>query len=429
MGQVRYVQRTAVQQQLAAGNIVLLTNVGVSAAGELLNCNAYDASAAPFVRAFALRLRGAAPCVRLCLADQEGTPPRGLLGACSHNMSCRERKGGLRAGAGKSGACVKLKRHTVGAYVPTPRTYPQVATHAAVELKADKLLCLTLEDVRELKLPHYLPLASGCPVLRSAGLPPLLPALFWPCEHLGWAAPALIARGGRRLPALGRPSPSVLAEERACCALCAVLRWCQDDAEALITSSVCEFGDAECLMKSLDALDHASDAFSSSSPDGGAASTAPSSSKLRELLAGGAGGGGGNGRSGVATNGSSSFGGGGSSSGDGSSGGSSSEGEGGSGSGSGSSSLSVELQLDLDSWQQIGYPNAVLAAVVACKNGVKRAHLIDAERDVSGCAMPPFSCPAVRGCGGSNMLLARLRARRVTHACCLCTLCLCTHRC
>lgn len=42
MGQVRYVQQAAIQQQLAAGNVVLLTNVGVSAAGELLNCNAYD---------------------------------------------------------------------------------------------------------------------------------------------------------------------------------------------------------------------------------------------------------------------------------------------------------------------------------------------------------------------------------------------------
>lgn len=31
---------------------------------------------------------------------------------------------------------------------------------------------------------------------------------------------------------------------------------------------------------------------------------------------------------------------------------------------------------------QIGYPSAVLAAVVACKNGVKRAHLIDADKDV-----------------------------------------------
>lgn len=44
MGQVRYVQSGAIAQQLQAGNIVLLTNVGVSAAGELLNCNIYDVS-------------------------------------------------------------------------------------------------------------------------------------------------------------------------------------------------------------------------------------------------------------------------------------------------------------------------------------------------------------------------------------------------
>ena len=34
----------------------------------------------------------------------------------------------------------------------------QVATHAAAELRADKLLVITGEDVRELRLPHYLPL-------------------------------------------------------------------------------------------------------------------------------------------------------------------------------------------------------------------------------------------------------------------------------
>jgi hypothetical protein len=41
----------------------------------------------------------------------------------------------------------------------------------------------------------------------------------------------------------------------------------------------------------------------------------------------------------------------------------------------------AELALDLDSWQHVGYPIAVLAAVVACKNGVKRSHLIDAASD------------------------------------------------
>ena len=44
MGQVRFVQSEALQQQLSSGNIVLLTNIGVSASGELLNCNVYDVS-------------------------------------------------------------------------------------------------------------------------------------------------------------------------------------------------------------------------------------------------------------------------------------------------------------------------------------------------------------------------------------------------
>ncbi|PSC67075.1 Amino-acid acetyltransferase, partial [Micractinium conductrix] len=112
MGQVRFVQRGAVEQQLAAGNLVLLTNIGVSSAGELLNCNSFD-----------------------------------------------------------------------------------VATHAAVELQADKLLLLTGADVRELELPHYLPL---------------------------------------------------------------------DDAEAMITASVCG-GDRGCIMSSLDALGHADAAAAAAS--------------------------------------------------------------------------------------------------------------------------------------------------------------------
>ena len=44
MGQVRFVQRGAMEQQLAAGNLVMLTNIGVSSSGELLNCNAFDVS-------------------------------------------------------------------------------------------------------------------------------------------------------------------------------------------------------------------------------------------------------------------------------------------------------------------------------------------------------------------------------------------------
>eukprot|EP00887_Chlorella_sp_A99_P006685 scaffold3.g6685.t1 len=77
MGQVRFVQADAVNQQLQAGAIVLLTNVGVSASGELLNCNTYD-----------------------------------------------------------------------------------IATHAAVELKADKLICLTGQD--------YLPLEDALAMIQEA---------------------------------------------------------------------------------------------------------------------------------------------------------------------------------------------------------------------------------------------------------------------
>ncbi|KAK9821240.1 hypothetical protein WJX81_007316 [Elliptochloris bilobata] len=40
-----------------------------------------------------------------------------------------------------------------------------------------------------------------------------------------------------------------------------------------------------------------------------------------------------------------------------------------------------ELQLDLDCWQSLRFPNSLLAAVAACKNGVRRAHLVDARAD------------------------------------------------
>ena len=40
-----------------------------------------------------------------------------------------------------------------------------------------------------------------------------------------------------------------------------------------------------------------------------------------------------------------------------------------------------ELQLDLDCWQALRFPNSLLAAVAVCKNGVRRAHLVDARAD------------------------------------------------
>lgn len=72
-GEVRFVDRKALRQQLDCENLVLLSNLGYSTAGELLNCNTFD-----------------------------------------------------------------------------------VATHAAVELDADKLICLHLDEVSRLELPAWL---------------------------------------------------------------------------------------------------------------------------------------------------------------------------------------------------------------------------------------------------------------------------------
>jgi amino-acid N-acetyltransferase len=40
--QVRFVARDAIRRQLDNDNIVLLSNLGFTAAGEVLNCNTYD---------------------------------------------------------------------------------------------------------------------------------------------------------------------------------------------------------------------------------------------------------------------------------------------------------------------------------------------------------------------------------------------------
>lgn len=161
MGQVRFVQRAAVQAQLASGNLVLLTNIGVSSSGELLNCNAFDVSPGCWRGAWGLVEHG---CVRGC-ASREG------LGRASIGL-----------GRGKCGRCRGIGGLKKTVLQPTlappslpispntsrpssPFTLPppllQVATHAAVELRADKLLLITGEDVRALGLPHYLPLVRG----------------------------------------------------------------------------------------------------------------------------------------------------------------------------------------------------------------------------------------------------------------------------
>ena len=223
MGQVRFVQREAIRSQLDAGNIVLLTNVGVSASGELLNCNAYD-----------------------------------------------------------------------------------VATHAAVELNADKLLCLTGEDVRKLRLPHYLPLDDAESLIR-----------------------ALTACG-------------------------------PDDEECNVNASLEVLGRGKVYSgdEGEDAGSESDDGWTSrfwhAFPNGYVNSSSSSASSFSLAAPASA--------LGMTST-------------------SSSRSSNRNGNGSTAQGQSPEMLLDLDSWQQIGFPSAVLAAVVACRQGVSRAHLIDIEQD------------------------------------------------
>ena len=41
------------------------------------------------------------------------------------------------------------------------------------------------------------------------------------------------------------------------------------------------------------------------------------------------------------------------------------------------------MDIDFDKWQSTGIPLPLIAACAACQNGVKRAHLVDAQMDGS----------------------------------------------
>lgn len=187
-GVVRFVQVDAVRKQLDAGNIVLLSNLGYSAAGEVLNCDAYT-----------------------------------------------------------------------------------VATRAAIDLDADKLLVMTTPVTLPLPLPQWLPLSDAERLLSQLSSP----------QHLASLDGAL---GSMLLAGLEVPSGNGAA----------VSSW------------------------------------DSTSSSGG-------SSK-------------GNGN--------------------------------GAGSGVRTTEQSEELY-DFEKWAQYGLPPPLMSAVVACKNGVKRAHLVDARMDGS----------------------------------------------
>ena len=192
-GSVRFVQHEAIHQQLDLGHLVLLSNLGYSASGEVLNCNTFD-----------------------------------------------------------------------------------VATHAAIELKADKIMCITMDDVKSLNMPQWLSLG---------------------------------------------------------------------DAEALISERLAGVGsDIACSIDetcpSLDgtavgAINSATPPLYSSSSNG---SRPPDQAYLN------------NGNSNGAM-------------------------------GSVRHQTLAEVELDMDCWQALNFPNAILTAVVGCKSGVKRAHLVDARQD------------------------------------------------
>ena len=195
-GTVRFVQHEAIHQQLDLGHVVLLSNLGYSASGEVLNCNTFD-----------------------------------------------------------------------------------VATHAAIELKADKIMCITLDDVQSLNMPQWLSLND---------------------------AEALI---NERLAGVG---------EGAACSI----------------DKTCHSLDGTATRPMNDPNHQSNGASSTYSRDGNGSpapahlsnglSQAPGGSRVQALH---------------------------------------------------------EIELDLDCWQALNFPNALLTAVVGCKSGVKRAHLVDARQD------------------------------------------------
>lgn len=196
-GSVRFVQHEAIHQQLDLGHVVLLSNLGYSASGEVLNCNTFD-----------------------------------------------------------------------------------VATHAAIELKADKIMCITLDDVQSLNMPQWLSLND---------------------------AEALI---NERLAQVGQGIACSIDE-------------------------TCPSLDGTVLSSGSQA-NHQSNGTSNNYRSNG--NTAPTPAELSNGNNGGAAG--------------------------------------------GSRAQAIhEIELDLDCWQALNFPNALLTAVVGCKSGVKRAHLVDARQD------------------------------------------------
>lgn len=205
-GSVRFVQHEAIHQQLDMNHVVLLSNLGYSASGEVLNCNTFD-----------------------------------------------------------------------------------VATHAAVELKADKIMCVTMDDVKELDLPQWLSLKDAEQLISN------------------------------RLACIG---PDEIA--------CNI-----DEACPSLDGAVIQRPD--CNSNSNNGSRDSSGAAAPHSNSNGSSNGASASNGQKA------------GRNGSR--------------------------------GSVQHQTLAEIELDLDCWQALDFPNSLLTAVVSCKSGVKRAHLVDARHD------------------------------------------------
>lgn len=223
MGQVRYVRREAVAAQLDGGAIVVLTNLGVSSSGDLLNCNVYD-----------------------------------------------------------------------------------VATHAAVGLQADKLICLCGPEVSALGLPAYLPLDDAEALIAEAA------------TGSGAGGTYSFFQGGRDDDDDGGVSGGADG-----------VRVADGHASGLVVppGKATSLGNGSVPLQP-PPLRMARTTATTSAPRR-ATSTSSSSHQAPNQP-------------------------------------------------------SCELRLDLDSWQQVGHPREVVAAAVACRNGVLRAHLVDVGAAAQG---------------------------------------------
>ena len=213
-GSVRFVQHEAIHQQLDLGHLVLLSNLGYSASGEVLNCNTFD-----------------------------------------------------------------------------------VATHAAIELKADKIMCITMDDVKSLNMPQWLSLNDAEELIME------------------------------RLAGVG-PHNATCSINEACSSL---------DGTAVGARNTASH-------------------YSGPNNNGDSSSNGNGSRPPEQVYIN-------------------------NSNGTGSMGGVKHQ-------------TLAEIELDMDCWQALDFPNAILTAVVGCKSGVKRAHLIDARHD-GGLLLELFSryCP------------------------------------